>query len=363
MKIHLVTIYYPPFIEDFLHRNPQVNSLSYNEILNLVLNEFFADTGCFYYWLNKSNNETFITIGNFELLQKQWAKENNLICTENWKLEILSAQVKSFKADILYNEDIFQFNGDFLSTLKDSVKKIVTWISSPYDKKNLNIKNIDLVVSSTKNYVDGFNEAGVKSEYLLPAFDIRILDKLSNTKDIDFSFVGGISSVHINRFEALNLLAEQTNLKIWGYGLPKKETGLVGNLFGVRDIYKNIRAVHEGEAWGLNMYKILSRSKITFNIHEALLKGDVGNMRMFEATGCGTLLLNDKGNNLSQIFEPGKEIEVYNNLDEAVEKVKYYLNHPHKAEEIAKNGQKRTIEQYNYQNFVNAQLTFFKSIL
>ncbi len=363
MKIHLVTTYYAPFIEDFLKRNPNVLTMGYNEILKLILSEFFADTGSFFYWLKEKKCETFMSIGNFELLQKQWAKENNFAFSDNWKLEILAAQIKNFKADILYNENIFQFDGDFLSPLKGSVKKMVTWLSCPFDKNTLNIKNIDLVLSSTKNYVDSFNEAGIKSTYLLPAFDKRILEKLGDKKDIDFSFVGGISEVHINRFEALTTLSKRTPIKIWGYGLPEKKGNPLKRMFGPKDPYKKLRSVHNGEAWGIEMYKILKRSKITFNIHEALLKGDVGNMRMFEATGCGSMLLNDNGGNLSDVFEPGKEIEVYNNMNEAIEKVEYYLKHPEKANQIAMNGQKKTIEKYNYENYVSTQLHLFETIL
>jgi hypothetical protein len=362
MKIHLITTYYQPFIQNFLKRNGDLSQMTYSEMLQMVLNEFFADTGSSYYWFKQKKCEAFISIGNFEVLQKKWAQENNVSFSENWKFEILAAQIKQFKADVLYNDNIFEFDGDFLSEFKPEIKKMVAWISCPFNEATLNIKNIDLVLSSTKNYVNSFNKAGVKADYMLPAFDSRVLKSLTNKKDIDFSFVGGISEDHINRFEALNVLSKKTDLKIWGYGLKEKVVGFKNLIFGEKDIYKNIRPIHMGEAWGLEMFKVLNRSKITFNIHEALLKGDVGNMRMFEATGCGTLLLNDNGNNLKEIFEPGKEIEVYNNINEALEKVNYYLKHPEKANEIVLNGQKKTIEKYNYQNYVNTQLHFFERI-
>ena len=43
-------------------------------------------------------------------------------------------------------------------------------------------------------------------------------------------------------------------------------------------------------------------------MHADLSNGCVGNMRMFEATGMGSCLLNDYGSNLSELFEDGKEI-------------------------------------------------------
>ncbi len=115
---------------------------------------------------------------------------------------------------------------------------------------------------------------------------------------------------------------------------------------------------YNGEAWGLNMYNILKRSLITFNIHEGLLNGNVGNMRMFEATGVGTMILNDEGKNLSSLFEVGKEIEVYHSIPEAIEKVTYYTTHPEKAIEIGKNAQLRTLKDYNYENYSKMLLNF-----
>jgi spore maturation protein CgeB len=79
---------------------------------------------------------------------------------------------------------------------------------------------------------------------------------------------------------------------------------------------------------------------------------------MFEATGVGTMIMNDNGSNLAEIFIPGKEIEVYNSIEEAIEKTNYYLQNPGKAIEIGENAQRRTIKEYNYDVFVS-QLTHY----
>ena len=115
-----------------------------------------------------------------------------------------------------------------------------------------------------------------------------------------------------------------------------------------------------GEAWGLAMYDIIQRSVVTFNIHESLLKGYVGNMRMFEASGVGTMILNDEGINLSELFVPGKEIETYKNMKEVVEKANYYVNNPEKAIEIGKNAQARTVKDYNYDEYVKKLVVSIK---
>jgi len=109
----------------------------------------------------------------------------------------------------------------------------------------------------------------------------------------------------------------------------------------------------------MEMYQILRRSKITINCHIDVAGKLAGNMRMFEATGVGTLLLTDNKENLSDIFVPGKEVVAYSTVDEAVEKINYYLTHEKERIEIANAGQQRTLTDYNYQKTVKKMLEYF----
>jgi spore maturation protein CgeB len=97
------------------------------------------------------------------------------------------------------------------------------------------------------------------------------------------------------------------------------------------------------------MYRTLGQNTIQLNSH-----GDgslqAGNMRLYEATGMGTLLLTDWKSNLPDLFVPEKEIITYKNKSEAIDKTKYYLKNTNEAKEIALNGQKRTFAQYSTQS-------------
>jgi spore maturation protein CgeB len=363
MKICYLTSYYPPFLDTLYKKHNYFNGLSYNATLDLVLDELYADTGAICYYSKAYGNEANIIIQNCDILQKKWAVENNVVFTEtDWPARIVLEQIKKWRPDVFYTESIQDHSTHFFDVIKENVKRIVAWISFPFDTLP-NLDKLDLVVTSTKNYQKRFKELGLRAEYMLPAFDERILSRLNNNqKQIPFSFIGGISAVHKKRWEALNYLCNATDIKLWGYGLPAAQKNTLKKLFK-RDIYSAIRKKHNGGLWGLQMYQTLQDSLITFNIHEDLLKGDVGNMRMFEASGVGTALLNDEGNNLTQLFEPGSEIIVYKDLPDAVEKVNYYLQHPHKAIEIGKNAQKRTLREYNYTNYTIQMMDFIKKTL
>ncbi|MBA3971966.1 MAG: glycosyltransferase [Bacteroidetes bacterium] len=356
MRLLFLTTYYPPFLKVFYDQHPGFLDFTYKEMMDKLLDQYFADTGALHHYCIKHKFDSNLIIANCEPLQKRWAKENQVIYSEaDWEKEIVLAQIKQLKPDVFYIESIFNYYGQFLKEVKSYCKFIVAWISTPISD-SLKLNDIDMILSSTQDFVEKFRKMGIKSEYMLPAFDTRILDLLevSVEKSIPFSFVGGWGHVHINRKKALTHLVQSTNIQLWGYGYRKEYHKRSLNY------YKNILfpeksdvlEAYKGEVWGLEMYKVLQQSLITFNIHESLLKGRVGNMRMFEATGVGTLIMNDNGINLADIFIPGKEIEVYDSLDEAVEKTNYYLNHPEKAIEIGLNAQRRTVKDYNYDEFV-----------
>ena len=96
------------------------------------------------------------------------------------------------------------------------------------------------------------------------------------------------------------------------------------------------------------MYEVLSRSKISLNRHINVAKNYANNMRLYEATGMGSLLLTDYKDNLNNLFEIDREIISYKCKEEALEKVKYLINNPRKIYEISLAGQKRTLKEHTY---------------
>ena len=96
------------------------------------------------------------------------------------------------------------------------------------------------------------------------------------------------------------------------------------------------------------MYRALARSKITLNRHINVAESNANNMRLYEATGVGTLLITDRKDNLDELFEVGKEVLAYSSQEEAAELIRYYLAHPDEAETIAKAGQARTLRDHTY---------------
>ena len=73
------------------------------------------------------------------------------------------------------------------------------------------------------------------------------------------------------------------------------------------------------------MYRVLSRSKIALNRHSDVAEDYANNMRLYESTGVGALLITDAKRNLTDLFEPDEEVVTYSSEDELVEKIHHYL--------------------------------------
>lgn len=102
--------------------------------------------------------------------------------------------------------------------------------------------------------------------------------------------------------------------------------------------------------FGIEMYKVLRQSKVTFNKHTVAALGTIDNIRLFDATGVGTCLLTDTGRNISDLFKENHEVVTYSTIDECIEKLNYLLEHHDLREKIAKAGQRRTLNEHTTTN-------------
>lgn len=93
------------------------------------------------------------------------------------------------------------------------------------------------------------------------------------------------------------------------------------------------------------MSEIYSQSKLVFN---NTINGDL-NLRLFEGAACGALLLTDAtANGLPDCFEVGRELVVYQDDQDLLDKVRHYLAHAEERQRIATAGQRRTLTDHTY---------------
>lgn len=362
MKLLILNTDYREFLSLLYISNPGLDEKPYDEQMR-VRNETLFGVADFYSKnLRKLGHEAWDIHFNNRAMQRKWAREHGIKISSDWRwqfrlrkrifpwisrvrdlrnrrwfYDILKAQIKYYKPDVLFNQAMEEISSRFLKNLRPYFRLLVGQIASPLTKGQ-DFSCYDLVISSLPNFVDYFRNLGIPSELNRFAFEPRVLEKLKNNNKaiIPVSFVGSLSQSHAGRVSLFYYLCQQLDVRVWGSdidSLPKDSP---------------IRQCYKGEAWGIEMYQIMHKSKITLNHHIDVADKYANNMRLFEATGVGALLITDWKENLHEMFEPGKEVVAYRNWEECVELIQYYLEHEEERESIACAGQERTTRKHTY---------------
>src|SRR3989442_13102064 len=104
-----------------------------------------------------------------------------------------------------------------------------------------------------------------------------------------------------------------------------------------------------GGGWVVQLSRFWAESASTGHRHIDISGRFANNMRLFEATGVGTLLVTDWKENLCEMFEVGKEVVAYRTPQECAELITYYLEHDGERRAVALAGQERTLRDHTYQ--------------
>lgn len=356
MKFLIIDTYYPAFLKSFWAAHPQLRQESYAKQHQALIDECFGTSDYYSYNLKNLGHDAVELILNDPVSQRQWAKEQNVkvsnasvyaklqtlplihrvIGRPRWVQEIALAQVKAMRPDILYLQDLSILNPVTLKKAKRYIKLIVGQTASPLPSLE-NVRAFDLIITSFPHYIDRLRNLGIKSEYLKIGFEPRVLKKVKiKPRRFDVTFIGSFSPHHGSGTKLLETVAQAIPIHIWGHGMHY--------LSPASPIHRH----YHGQAWGLPMYEKLAASKIVVNRHISVAEDYANNMRLYESTGMGAMLITDEKKNIGELFKVGKEIVTYRDTDDLIKKVRYYLKHPTKRQAIAKAGQARTLSEHTY---------------
>lgn len=351
-KILIADTYYP----DFLKSLPFDASSAYDVELRKVLDRSFGTADFYSRNLKAMGWDAVDVIANHGPLQQMWDRENGFSVVGFGGTGTVLAQARTRKSDVVFLQDLSYFTPLQLKTLRSEFL-LAGQCSCPWPG-DAQIAGLQLCFTSFPHYVPRIEALGVRAVYVPLAFEPEVLER-TNTVEItgpaadefkryaprfterphDVVFIGGVGAPSHWRYgmEVLETVAREIpTFKWWGYGyetLPADSA---------------LRRCYQGEAWGLQMYEILLQSKICLNRHGEVAEGYANNMRMFEATGCGALLLTEEAPNLRDFFRWG-ECLTYRTAAEAVMQIQNHLQRWSGLETtIAKNGQARTLRDHTY---------------
>lgn len=96
--------------------------------------------------------------------------------------------------------------------------------------------------------------------------------------------------------------------------------------------------------------QIYNSSKVNINVTEQGINNI--NYRVFEVLASSGFLITDEMKDLHVHFEVGKELEVYHNINDLADKIKFYLNNLDIAHAIARKGRKHVARNHTFKNRV-----------
>jgi hypothetical protein len=361
MRFLLLDMDYPAFLDWLYAKYPALHEKPFEEQLRVASEVRVGQVGFWTSNLRALGHEAYEIHVNNEFMQKQWAREHRLkvspdsrlefqlrrgivpwvsrIRQRRWFNEILAAQIRHYKPDVLLNLWMPGISRRFLQEMKSNVRLLMGQHASMALSDSEDFSCYDLAISSFPPTVEYFRRKGIPVELNRLGFEPSILTRLGGgTKAFDLTYVGSIGgSPNANRVPWLEALCSRFHqMKIW---VPKQDVEQLSPS-------SPIRAHYAGTAWGREMYETLSRSRITLNFHHDSPASCANNRRLYEATGVGALLITDWKEDLHEMFEPGKEVVAYRTTDECVELIQYYLEHEDERKAIARAGQERTIKEH-----------------
>jgi spore maturation protein CgeB len=256
-----------------------------------------------------------------------------------WEFEVPREQIRTFKPDVILNCSLNTFPGWFLRELKNPRAFLVGQCSYSIPWGTIDLGPYDLLVSADPAYIERFRQRSKRADYLPHAFETTILDRLGPAPaapETGVCFVGSLTSEHLDRLGLLERIAARVSMTCWVRGGEIVPEG------------SPLKATLRPPVWGYDMYRVLRNSRVVLNRHVDFALGVAANIRLYETTGVGTLLLTDHANNLGELFEGGRECAVYRDADECVRLIEHYLRHEDQRRQVAAAGQARTLRQHTF---------------
>lgn len=359
MRVTIVNVDYTGFLaglyEDYVDRGVE----SYADRLATRAETLFGVADFYSSNLRSLGHPTTDLYANNEMLQRAWAAEHGLRLRRDrpavppagatgwrrlrpsrarpWLTDVLEAQIEEADPDVVLNQAMDSIDA---STLRRPMRRDALLVGQ-HAATALHPRQIagyDLGLSSWKPTLASFREAGMPAHLHRLGFEPRVLEVLEPpTASIDVSFVGSFSPVHSSRIAWLETLCDAVpELQVFAPDLQHVPPA------------SPIHSRWRGPAYGRRMYAILRDSRVTLNHH-----GDVGpyanNLRLFEATGAGALLVTDAKRDLHEILSPGEEVVTYRDDREAAEVLVDVLSDEPRRRRIAAAGQARTLSDHTWE--------------
>lgn len=346
------------YAADLYERDPELAGRSYDHQIIARAESLYGVGGSCSNSLRRLGHDAADIYATLTPLQQAWAQENNVSYdrrdvirrydrrfgiipwprleeNQNWIGEILTAQIKAYRPDVLYSFSLQFLNSEILKSVRDCYKFAIGHQVSGFPVGD--VSAYDLVLTVQEDQANFLRSHGLRSGVVHLAYDARVEKYLENRqKRYDISYIGDLADPNSSSMRLLYTLCKKYNVAVWGRGVEKYPAG------------SPIRAASRGPIWGVDRYQVMRDSRIVLCSRSEPTREEAYESLLFQATGIGALALADADICPEGLFTPGKEVLTYRSRENCLMLVDYYLNRPEERDAIARAGQRRTFHEHNY---------------
>lgn len=204
----------------------------------------------------------------------------------------------------------------------------------------------DVIYTNINTYRDFFKSNRFVTYSNYSGFDERVFGEVDLVDNFgyDVVFVGGLgNNVFLEKTSFLEKVLSRNKGNFtfawWGY----QEDGEFDSHFPL------LARSYHGISGGLDMFKIYKNAKIVLNDYGLLAGGQGMNQRIYEVLGIGGFLLT---RNSSMFDEWEDAVATFEDADDCIQKIGYYLSHEEERKQMAQKGHEFVLKNFNYKDIM-----------
>lgn len=254
------------------------------------------------------------------------------------KMEVTPDQARQFGADVA-------FVGDAL-----------LWDCNEY--RNLFLPVVDKEMASEADPIFRriFRITKLSCEETLAWFDehpFALVDEITgHLREKESEYGTELAKIGVGDFEHLSIMVAKEAARRQRHAVISGLSGIGVSVWGEADWLQVMSGKNQyrgrADHW-TELPLVYNSTKINLNITRPY--SDRGApMRVFDVLSCGGFLLTNHPHTVRQWFQPGKELETYESLDELKEKIRHYLVHEEERQRIAGAGRAACIAAHTHKH-------------
>jgi spore maturation protein CgeB len=212
------------------------------------------------------------------------------------------------------------------------IKLLIMVLSDPEVYKPTTSKiarNFDVLYTVVNQYVEIYRRHGPQA-YLLPMATNPLFFHPVAPRPEYKCDVLVLGAVHTDRIEPVRELVNHFDTHVYGENW--------GN-YGIKS---------RGFLFGEDMLSALNSASLAVIFSKTLSGLPAVKVGILDFLAAGSLVITDGSPELDRYFVTGKEIIVFEDTRDLLEKIRYYLNHPDKADAIRKAGREKVINHFTW---------------